>query len=65
MPVHVEEMTSEVAVLDGDLPLSEKQMEKLATLVLQRLAEKKRAERQVQEATVLRRQARPSLPVAE
>ena len=65
MPVHVEEMTSEVAVLDGDLPLSEQQMEKLAALVLRRLEEKQRAERQTREATALRRQARPPLPVAE
>jgi len=65
MPVHVEEMTSEVAVLDGDLPLSERQIEKLAALVLRRLEEKKRAERQAREATTLRRQARPSLPVAD
>lgn len=65
MPVHVEEITSEVAVLDGDLPLSERQLEKLAALVLRRLEEKKRTERQVREATVLRRQARPSLQVAE
>jgi hypothetical protein len=62
MPVHVEEMTSEVAVLDGDLPLSERQMETLAALVLRRLEEKQRAERQMQEATTLRRQARPPLP---
>jgi hypothetical protein len=65
MPVHVEEMTSEVAVLDGDLPLSEQQLEKLAALVMRRLEEKKRAEQQVREATALRRQARPPLQVAE
>jgi hypothetical protein len=65
MPVHVEEMTSEVAVLDGDLPLSERQMETLAALVLRRLEEQQRAERQRCEATALRRQARPSLPAAD
>jgi hypothetical protein len=65
MPVHVEEMTSEVAVLDGDLPLSDQQMEKLAALVLRRLEEKQRAERQAREATALRRQTRPPLPVAD
>jgi hypothetical protein len=65
MPVHVEEMTSEVAVLDGDLPLSERQMETLAALVLQRLEEKQRAQRQRCEATALRREARPPLPGEE
>jgi hypothetical protein len=65
MPVHVEEMTSDVAVLDGDLPLTEAQMEKLVKLVLQRLEEKQREARQFREATALRREAAPPLRVGE
>ena len=59
MPVHVEEMTSEVAVLDGDLPLSEKQIEKLVQLILRRLEERTRETEQNRAATRLRRSARP------
>ena len=33
MPFHIEEVTSEVTVLDGDMPLSEAQVEKLVKLV--------------------------------
>jgi hypothetical protein len=65
MPVHVEEMTSEVAVFEGDLPLSEAQLDKLVKLVLQRLTEKQREAKQIREATVLRREAAPPLQVGE
>lgn len=63
MAVHVEEMTSEVAVFEGDLPLSEKQVEALVAKVMAKLAEKKKAEGQVNEATKLRTGATPRLEV--
>jgi hypothetical protein len=65
MPVHVEEMTSEVAVMDGDLPLSERQVEKLIQIVLRRLEEKKREAESSREATTLRRSARPRIHIGE
>jgi hypothetical protein len=37
MAVHVEEMTNEVAVLAGELPLSERQLDRLVELVAARL----------------------------
>lgn len=45
MPIHVEEMLSEVAVSDGDLPFSEAQLAKLVTLVGRRLAEQQQTSR--------------------
>lgn len=60
MPVHVEEMTSEVSVVEGELPLSPEQVEKLVRLVIRRLAEKHQEDQRVLEATRLRRQASPS-----
>lgn len=57
MPVHVEEMTSDVTVVEGDLPLSHEQIEKLIQLVMRRLDEKKRDAQKSKEATQLRRQA--------
>jgi hypothetical protein len=65
MPVYVEEMTSEVAVFEGELPLTEAQIEKLVKLVLRRLEEKQREVRHIREATVLRREAAPPLLVGE
>lgn len=65
MPVHVEEMTSEVAVLDGDLPLSEKQVEKLVQIILRRLEEEQRGAASNREATTLRRSARPRIQIGE
>ncbi len=63
MPVHVEQMTTEVTAVEGDLPLSEKQVEMLIEKVLARLAEKKRDEGQAREATQLRTGATPTLPI--
>jgi len=65
MPVYVEEMTSEVAVFEGELPLTEAQIEKLVKLVLRRLEEKQREVRHIREATVLRRDAASPLLVGE
>ena len=60
MPVHIEEMTSEVSVVEGELPLSAAQVEKLVRLVISRLAEKHQEEQRRREATRLRSQASPS-----
>jgi hypothetical protein len=65
MPVHVEEMTSEVTVVAGDLPLTEAQTEKLVKLVLRRLEQKQREAGRVREATQLRRGVTPPEPIQE
>jgi hypothetical protein len=59
MPVHVEEMSTEVTALDGELPLTESQIERLVQIILKRLDEKQRAARQSQEAVSLKRGAAP------
>jgi hypothetical protein len=61
MALHIEDLVSEVAVFDGDLPLSEAQTEKLVRLVLARLAEKDRDARRTHDATALRHSATPPL----
>lgn len=61
MPVHVEEMTSEVTVMEGELPLSQAQLDKLVNIVLARLEEKQRAAQRRQEATRLRSGSAPSV----
>ena len=43
--VHVERATSEMAVFDGELPLSERQLERLAEQVAVRIEKRKRAKR--------------------
>lgn len=59
MPVHVENLTSELTVSDGDLPLGDGQIEKLVRLVLQRLERQLRETEQNCQATTLRNTARP------
>lgn len=63
MKMHVEKMTSEVAVFEGELPLSEKQTAALVKKVMAALAEKKREQAMAQEATELRSGATPRLEV--
>ena len=65
MPVHIEELISDVTVSDGELPLSPAQLERLVQIVLQRLEKRTQAEHQHQEATRLRPQAAPPTPLEE
>jgi hypothetical protein len=51
MAVHVEEMTNEVAVLAGELPLSERQLDRLVELVAARI-EARRAARTDEDRTL-------------
>ncbi|MFO7664328.1 MAG: hypothetical protein R6X18_17285 [Chloroflexota bacterium] len=63
MAVHIEEMTSEVTVVAGELPLSPAQIEKLVQLVCRRLQEMEREAKIGREATTIRQQARSPLPI--
>lgn len=63
MPIHIDEMQSDVSVFDGDLPLSDAQVERLVELVMRRL-ERKRRERELdREATTIHRSSLPPLPI--
>jgi hypothetical protein len=42
VPIHIEELQSEVAVFDGELPFSEAQLAKLTALISSRLAQRER-----------------------
>lgn len=59
MPIHIEEMTSDVTVVDGDLPLTDQQLEKLVQLVIARIEEKQRDQLTYRESTTIRNQATP------
>lgn len=63
MPMYVDEMSSDVTVLDGELPLNEAQLEQLVRLVLRRLEDKQRAMKKNEAATTLRRDSAPPLPI--
>lgn len=53
MPVHVDEMTSEINIVEGELPLTPAQIEKLVKLVMSRLDARKRDASHQREATSL------------
>lgn len=60
MPVNIENVTSDVTLINGDLPLSDAQIEQIVILVMRRLEAKQRADCRAQQATMLRSQAAPS-----
>ena len=64
MPVHIAELTSEVAAFDGEVPLTNKQVEALVERVLQRLKEERSHERLADEAVRVRCHAGRPAPVA-
>jgi hypothetical protein len=63
MPVHVERITTDLTVIDGELPLSQAQLDKLVALVLARLDREQRLAEQRREATIIRRSTIPRLEV--
>ena len=65
MPVHIGELTSDVTLIQGDLPLSAEQLDRLVRLVLECLESKQREERMAREATAVRRAAAPPLGVEQ
>lgn len=65
MPLNIMDITSEVTVYEGDLPLDQAQIDKLVKIVLKRLAEQQREAEQLREATRLRREAAPGIALKE
>jgi hypothetical protein len=59
MPLHIGELTADVTVVDGELPLSERQLCQLADAVLRVLAARERDQRRQREATCIGRSAQP------
>jgi hypothetical protein len=57
MPVHIEEMTSDVTIVEGEMPLTGAQIEKLVKLVIKRMAEKQQEAEKSRAATQLKRQS--------
>jgi hypothetical protein len=60
MPVHIDELTSEVAIMSGDLPLTEAQVNKLVKLVIRRTGEKQREARLTRESTEINQSSTPA-----
>jgi hypothetical protein len=65
MSVYINEMTSEVNVREGEIPLTQEQIDALVKLVLRRLAERQRDESHRRLATSLRDRSAPDLPGME
>jgi hypothetical protein len=63
MPFHIEEVTSEVTVIEGDLPLSPAQVEALVRVVVKRLQEQDRDAKLANEASTIQRHVAPPLRV--
>lgn len=59
MPIFIENATVEATVMDGDMPLTEAQIEKLVKLIMARLAAKEQDSQARKNATRLRNQSLP------
>jgi hypothetical protein len=57
MPVHIEELTSDVTVVEGEMPLSPAQIEKLVKLVCSRIADKEKDAMRTRGAAKVKRQS--------
>jgi hypothetical protein len=63
VPVHIEKMTSDVSVQEGDLAMTPAQVDKLVALVISKLEDRAREAQRACAATKLTRQAsRPLAP---
>ncbi len=65
MPVHIEEMNVEMQVADGELLLTEAQIEQLVKIILKQLDRNQREAGSAREATSLRTQAAPRSNISE
>jgi hypothetical protein len=64
MPVHIEEMSSEVTVVEGELPMTMMQIDKLAKVVMGRIAAFNKAAESNRDATQLKRQSSAPFEIA-
>jgi hypothetical protein len=65
MPVHIGDLASEVAVADGDLPLSEAQLERLVRIIIERIERHERQRQRRETATALRGSSMPPSALGE
>jgi hypothetical protein len=64
MPIHVEQINTEVTAQGGELPWSHAQIDMLVRLVIERLAQKERDERAIRDEARLRPSVLPRQPDA-
>lgn len=60
MPVHVEQMNTDIAIQSGNLPLTQEQIEMLVKLLITRLEHKQRNEQAIRDESRLRTSVLPS-----
>lgn len=65
MPIHIEELATEVTLVEGDLPLTHAQLCKIADFVIARLDQRERERTQARAATSLRPFSEPGPPGSE
>jgi hypothetical protein len=63
MPLHIGSVTADVTVVDGEVPLNDRQLAQVANAVLRQLAARERDDKRRHEATCIARSAQPSSPV--
>ena len=59
MTVHIENMTSEVVAIDGDFPLNDEQLERVASYVISKMEQRSMEQQLLREATSIGSMAEP------
>ena len=65
MPFHIEEVTSDVSVIEGELPLTPAQIEKLVRIVVKRVEDKSRDAHLAKQDSSIQRHVAPPLRVGD
>ena len=65
MTIHIDEVSTQVSMATGDVPLSDAQVRRLVEMVVKRLEEHERSERVRRQETGMRRQATSGVKVEE
>lgn len=65
MSIELGDLTSEVNVIEGELPLSTKQIDKLVQIVLARMEQRLQEQKQFSGATTIRRSVIPNTEIGQ
>lgn len=65
MAFHIEQVTANVTAMDGELPLSTAQLDKLVDLIAKRLEDKGRDKALSHEASAIQRHVAPPLRIGD
>lgn len=65
MPLHIDEMSSDISIFADDMPLTPQQINKLVQIIMFRLDEKEQDKKQGEATVMMRANANPAMYLGE